>query len=337
MTDTNAIIRTKKHACAIVPKSKDTLELESTTGNDSQGELASSSYTATTVITTKHTLTTSNIEVSLPSQKHNSTDIAVCPSASPELRFLPNTDSEYLRVEQLFKSSWPTEQWPIGKSQAPEVVGIMEIKCKNSLVRKHEAYKATLGGTPNIIQGWHGARMTCNLGEFGKSHCCKDIYCNACLIMKNGVKTKFGLIKDLSDQRFGPGIYFSTISGKSNDYTHNSGCIMLFDVACGNMLEVDNGWWGPRPKLAMQYDSVFGKVGKELNYDEFVVYNDAAALPRYFVRFEWPRSRSLVCRPCKGQCWRPSPTRINDGSRISSRQSSMRGSPYPISLDDSYV
>ena len=31
------------------------------------------------------------------------------------------------------------------------------------------------------------------------------------------------------------------------------------------------------------------------------------------VRFEWPRSRSLVCRPCKGTCWRPSASRWDDG------------------------
>ena len=31
------------------------------------------------------------------------------------------------------------------------------------------------------------------------------------------------------------------------------------------------------------YDSVVGEVGPNLNYDELVVYNDAAALPEFLI------------------------------------------------------
>ena len=37
------------------------------------------------------------------------------------------------------------------------------------------------------------------------------------------------------------------------------------------------------------YDSIVGEVGQHLNYDELVVYNQAAALPQFLLVYSMPR------------------------------------------------
>ena len=100
--------------------------------------------------------------------------------------------------------------------------------------------------------------------------------------------------------RYGRGLYFSDTSGKSNDYNqaserrrHITGhgstpwrCMFLCQVVAGATHRTTDGHI-PEPQieqlLAEGVDSVTGEVGPNLNYDEIVVYDEAAAVPNYLI------------------------------------------------------
>jgi len=72
----------------------------------------------------------------------------------------------------------------------------------------------------NENRRWHGTRRVCNLGDKGQTQFCSSTSCSLCCIIQNsfdislwGKKTGWG--------RFGKGIYTSSTSSKSNDYSHN--------------------------------------------------------------------------------------------------------------------
>jgi len=64
--------------------------------------------------------------------------------------------------------------------------------------------------------------------------------------------------------------------------------MFLFRVVVGNgekLIKSDSTRTGPSPN----YHSVLGEVvgGGDLNFDEVVVYNDAATLPAYFIIYKY--------------------------------------------------
>jgi len=72
----------------------------------------------------------------------------------------------------------------------------------------------------NENRRWHGTRRVCNLGDNGQTQFCSTPNCSLCSIIRSsfdislwGKKTGWG--------RFGKGIYTSSTSSKSNDYSHN--------------------------------------------------------------------------------------------------------------------
>ena len=82
-------------------------------------------------------------------------------------------------------------------------------------------------------------------------------------------------------QRFGTGFYLARNSSKSHDYTQSYNgfkAILLCDVLPGRkyVVQTDRQHLQGPPT---GYDSVYGNVGKDLNYPELVVYNPDAVLP----------------------------------------------------------
>ncbi len=72
----------------------------------------------------------------------------------------------------------------------------------------------------NENRRWHGTRRICNLGDKGQTQFCSTPTCSLCCIIQSsfditlwGKKTGWG--------RFGKGIYTSSTSSKSNDYSTN--------------------------------------------------------------------------------------------------------------------
>jgi hypothetical protein len=91
----------------------------------------------------------------------------------------------------------------------------------------------------NENRRWHGTRRACNLGDKGHTQFCSSATCSLCSIIRNsfdlslfGKKTGWGRYvpsvirtspgsNQMITRRFGKGLYTSSTSSKSNDYSHN--------------------------------------------------------------------------------------------------------------------
>jgi hypothetical protein len=113
--------------------------------------------------------------------------------------------------------------------------------------------------------------------------------------------------------RYGVGLYASAASSKAHEYAagltsalggrtvqsqpalqaQSTTCLMMVYVACGKGYKETSGKWQPTEPAGSQiitappgYDSVLGEVGGQLNYDEVVVYNDQAILPKFLIYYK---------------------------------------------------
>jgi hypothetical protein len=92
-------------------------------------------------------------------------------------------------------------------------------------------------------------------------------------------------------------MYFSPVSSKSNDYnklsertqTGKGGrirkwkCMFLCNVILGQSYKTTEGFLPPDKCPPVDYDSVWGETGPNLNYDEACVYNANQAVPSYLI------------------------------------------------------
>jgi len=93
--------------------------------------------------------------------------------------------------------------------------------------------------------------------------------------------------------RFGAGIYTSSTSSKSNDYSYNDDITSDWKALLLNKVAVGKGkkLTQDDPTLTAppgDHDSVLAEVvpGGALDYDELVVYNNNAARPSYLVMYQ---------------------------------------------------
>jgi len=163
----------------------------------------------------------------------------------------------------------------------------------------YNAYRAKVEGQGHFVAAgrsegnehrrWHGTRRVCNLGDKGHTQFCSSTSCSLCSIIRTsydislwGKKTGWG--------RFGKGLYTSSTSSKSNDYSHNDcksslKAILLNKVVVGKGCKLlqDNTTLTAPPT---GYDSVLAEKGGSLNYDELVVYTNDAIRPSFLVMYE---------------------------------------------------
>ncbi|KIJ11977.1 hypothetical protein PAXINDRAFT_163988 [Paxillus involutus ATCC 200175] len=143
----------------------------------------------------------------------------------------------------------------------------------------------------NENRRWHGTTRECLLGDNGNSKLCSSQTCSLCGILRTsyslnlfGKKTGWG--------RFGAGIYTSSTSSKSNDYSNNvkpsnQKAILLNKVVVGKgykMTQDNTTMTAPPPG----HDSVLAEVvvGGSLNYDELVCYTENAIRPSYLLIYD---------------------------------------------------
>ncbi|CAG8772533.1 7159_t:CDS:2, partial [Acaulospora morrowiae] len=157
-------------------------------------------------------------------------------------------------------------------------------RCEGRLFPKGDGRRLMTKG--NEQRRFHGTRMNCLLG-ITTDIICSDLNCAVCGIITNGYKLCY-VGETFSSGRFGPGIYFSGASSKSNSFSkdtkrYNSKSykvMFLNKVVAGRvyeMLKENKDLKGPPPN----YDSVVGEPNKEgkLPADELVVYREEACLP----------------------------------------------------------
>jgi len=212
----------------------------------------------------------------------------------PMILEVPSGHVTFTSVADQFKVSWRHS----GKV-CPPVRRVYKILAPQTSLHGYNAYRAAVeargqfisqGRSPgNENRRWHGTRRECNLGDGGHTQFCSSTTCSLCCI----VRTSFDLSlfgKKTGWGRFGKGIYTSSTSSKSNDYSHND-CTSPLKAMLLNKVVVGKGCKMTQDNVSLTeppagYDSVLAEKGGRLNYDELVVYTNDAIRPSFLVMYE---------------------------------------------------
>ncbi|CBN80078.1 TPR repeat-containing protein [Ectocarpus siliculosus] len=216
-------------------------------------------------------------------------------SSSSTLRILDDDDWEYEALCDLFKTRWLKPQPTNGVS----IVRIFSIQVPLEVHDKHELYKRMV--VVNLRQRFHGT--SCNDGcnfmvdPQGATAPCGLSSCSVCNICMLGFKLGKNVARTARASgiplRYGTGIYFSSVSGKANDYARLSAktgsdgaelrCMFVANVAGGKAFSTKKSHLPQSECPPSGCQSVVGEVGHALNYDEVVVYKEEAALPTHLI------------------------------------------------------
>jgi hypothetical protein len=217
------------------------------------------------------------------------------------LNLLKNTHPKWAQVRHQFLQKWE-------KPTSVQVVRIYQIRNPPEVFQAFTSCACDLG-EDTVVRRFHGTSVQCDVGVNPNSGPCNSSTCALCNIMRVGFSLDFVNSRSggpaLSWLRYGPGLYFSQCSGKSNDYTgtkamkpgprgtlsvpHRS--MLLCKVALGRNKETIYD----EPNLTKEalnqegFDSISGKVQEgglgTLNFPEDVVFNSEAAIPSYLISY----------------------------------------------------
>ncbi|KAJ7679199.1 hypothetical protein DFH06DRAFT_1465374 [Mycena polygramma] len=212
----------------------------------------------------------------------------------PMILEVPVGHETFKSVSEQFKASWRHTGKP-----CPPVRRVYKVVAPHATLASYNAYQATVEKTGHFVASgrsagnenrrWHGTRRECNIGDKGQTQFCASATCSLCCIVKSsfdislwGTKTGWG--------RFGKGIYTSSTSSKSNDYSHND-CSSSYKAMLLNKVIVGKGCKLTQDNVSLTappagYDSVLAEKGGSLNYDELVVYTNDAIRPSFLVIYE---------------------------------------------------
>ena len=173
--------------------------------------------------------------------------------------------------------------------EAPKPLAIFAIQNSES-EKKYRRYGSGIrksGRTSNSDHFFHGTKISCDLVT--TRSCCSETECGVCGISRQGFdEGRIGT--NIPFQRFGKGIYLAPNSSKCHDYTQGNPdygvraqllCLVAQGARCELMY--DNTKLEEAPDGA---NSVYGKKGGSLNYDEIVVFDSDAVWPQYIVVYE---------------------------------------------------
>jgi len=221
---------------------------------------------------------------------------------------------KYQDITWQFQESW---KHPGTK---PTVVRVLQLWNPGVVWQRHcnytKALEARMGpGKGNVVRRFHGTSLgaNCNFAVAAKVPPCDGRDCSLCSICSKSFsldKAGSGTSKNTFSNRYGDGMYFSATSSKANDYAadserqigeQNVRVMLLCRVACGNTYvatkdamsadEVKKASGLYPSKFGGPYDSLRAETtenGGALNYDEEVIFNDAAAIPSYAIVYSRP-------------------------------------------------
>ena len=209
-------------------------------------------------------------------------------SKSEVLHPLQNDQNTYKEIAKHFTKEWV--KLTAAVKAPPQPVAIFGIQ-NRSTEKKYKMYghgirQQKRGSNSDLF--FHGTKLLCNL--VSTKVCCDDSECGVCGISLRGFdKDRIGM-NIPRFQRFGQGIYLAPNSSKCHDYTQGNPqyglrAQLLCLVAQGAQHELmqDNTKLTEAPE---GFDSVYGRKGGSLNYDEVVVYEVDAVWPQYVVVYE---------------------------------------------------
>ncbi|KAK7682519.1 hypothetical protein QCA50_014319 [Cerrena zonata] len=209
---------------------------------------------------------------------------------------IPDDHVTFKSVEDQFKGSWRHSD-----KKCPQIRRIYKIITQQTSSDKYEAYRDAVEARGqfskhagfsigNEKRRWHGTTRDCHIGDVGQTKFCRSAKCSLCCIMKTSYD--LGLCyKKTGWGRFGCGIYTSSTSSKSDDYSSNTDsrastkAIILNKIVVGKgykMTEDDTKLTAP----PAGFDSVLAEIGSRLNHDELVVYTNDAIRPSYLVTYD---------------------------------------------------
>lgn len=222
-------------------------------------------------------------------------------------------------IRALFRESWRHDeshpQHPAGQPHKPRgmVVRIVRIRNPPALRPAFHHRCAVLNARRrqeyDPLHLFHGTQSLCDFGIDASASPCTQEGCALCNLCCLGFRTVFSAPRGgdgrQAFERFGRGIYFSSTSSKSDDYSargqrralsgHRLRVMLLCDVAAGKAYrtrtDVSNHA-AVLGTLGEGYDSILGQGKWEahgegnLNYDELVVYNQAQAIPTHLIVYE---------------------------------------------------
>ncbi|CAN0183221.1 unnamed protein product [Ectocarpus sp. 12 AP-2014] len=209
-----------------------------------------------------------------------------------QLSVLTNRHSEYLSRKQQFMQKWEKPLVGTGVS----VLRIFKVQVPKDIRRRTETYMGQVG---NVQRRFHGTSCSnmCTFFVDLRGGPCGESTCKVCNICTHGFRLRDN-VGDTArrtnfDLRYGDGLYFSSVSGKANDYaeqsekTDRSGkkvrCMFLSSVTVGRAFNTYEGKLPPEQCPPLGFDSVVGERGPALNYPEVVVYREEAALPTHLI------------------------------------------------------
>jgi len=212
---------------------------------------------------------------------------------APMIIEVPAGHVTFKSVAHQFQVSWRHA------STCPTVRRVYKVVLKQAFMAQYDAYRTSVENRGQFVakgrsagnenRRWHGTNRECNLGDNGDTTFCNSQSCSLCSILRNsydlnrfGQKTGWG--------RFGAGIYTSSTSSKSNDYSNNTTpstmkAILLNKVVVGRghqMYQDSTSLTAP----PTGFDSVIAQVGVSLNHDELIVYTNDAIRVSFLVLYD---------------------------------------------------
>jgi len=196
---------------------------------------------------------------------------------------------------------------------APNVLRVYQIRNPQAVFDRYEGYKAALqaqGRPVNEVRRFHATGMQCNFGVTQSQRPCDESSCAVCSIAASAFKLAYagggGLTPAFGFLRYGRGLYFSRTASKSHTYGAESErtragrkyrVMFLCKVALGHTLRTPSDRLDERQidgeivarAHGGRFDSVVGLTaadGGELNYEENVLYDEAAAIPSYLIVYQ---------------------------------------------------
>lgn len=219
-------------------------------------------------------------------------------SSAPAIIEVPKDHKNYKSVESQFKQTWRHT------TACPEVRAVYKIIVTETSLRQYQQYLDSVEAKGNFVamgksrgnenRRWHGTKRKCLLGNPGYTSFCAESGCSLCCIIKSSFDVRF--FKQATGWgRFGQGIYTSSTSSKSNDYSKNIGVSSELKALLLNKVVVGNGKKMINDDTSLTtapsgFDSVLAEVasGGSLNYDELIVYHNDAVRPSYLVMYKSP-------------------------------------------------
>ena len=191
----------------------------------------------------------------------------------------PATVQEFSAVTHTFKEQWER------KYSRPNIDYVYVIT-NTKLSQRWTAYQHTLSDR-TVEKYYHGTKLACNIAT--TQTLCTNQDCGICGIASIGFDCRC-IRKNSMFQRFGHGFYLTPNSSNCHNYTQGFGkyrAMLLCDVCPGNKyrLQLQTGNVSLRGP-PQGYDSVLGNLGETLEYDELVVYNPDAVMPRYILVYQ---------------------------------------------------